>query len=95
MHRSTFGDNVTAAPSRRLQHPARRGARTLGYFAGSLLALATMCASPGNESTGQANAGEKAGGAAGFRTELATLERRCFDHVHEQSFVREIRAQYL
>jgi uncharacterized protein YkwD len=79
VHRGIFRSNATAAPARRLRHPARRGVRTLGYFAGSLLALATMCASPGDEAPGRARAEEKAGASAGSGAELGTLERRCFD----------------
>jgi uncharacterized protein YkwD len=79
VHRSIFGGHLTAAPARRLRRPARRGARTLGYLAGSLLALATMCASPGDEAPGRALAGEKAGATADSKAELATLESRCFD----------------
>ena len=79
MQRSIFEGNATAAPTHRLRHPARHGAKTLGYLTGSFLALATVCAGPWDESSGRARAGETAAETAGATAQLATVERLTFD----------------
>jgi uncharacterized protein YkwD len=79
MQHRIFRGSVPAAPTRWFRQPARNGAKMLGYLAGSLLVLGMVWASPWDESSGLARAGEKAAATTAPAKDLASIERLTFD----------------